>query len=282
MAPTLPSFKLTTRVRGTAFIGASNIGFVSFAPNAMLYSDPVAASTQWPVVWSDAAYAGTQTIAVQGSTNTDAAAANSPFTRADFGTSTEALQGRVVCSALRVRCIAPSLTRAGRQVGWADPDGRSAILVTFPELLANNAAQTCPADGRWHTIVGAPARDLGYLTKPNDITTHDMVFMFSGPTGQEYEFEAVCHSEIVGPIAVGKTPSYAAVTAATAVLGAVKANPSKAGPSFAKQIADAVVSTAEVIPEVARMAAASAQAFVSVQRVRATLAKPSANLQVEL
>ncbi len=277
--PTPDSYKLTTTIRTTVTSGTQGFGFISVVPSQCAANNTDAAHV------TTSAYTGT-TIAATG-VGISTLNTNSPFTSAQFGVSSQNLAFRLVAWGVRMRSTTKLVDRSGRFLAWSDPDHASLNGLSFTNILGNAQAHTRAhtAQGDWVSVVGVQdGSDYAYhyvLPAANACT----VIMYSGAADQTFEAEVYFHIEVIGKLALGKTKSYPAITAAAAVSDVVQSNPS--GHSGASQtgwldsVQRGLNSAAEVVPKVAATAHSGYKAYRAIADSFAALRPGQVRYRIE-
>lgn len=203
--PSPPSNKMVSFAKGTAFIGTAGFGFVQ--------ATPVAANNVAAVTFSSALFAGVATAIV--GVGTVVVSTNSAYADADFGVA-PLYQQRCILAALRVRYVGQELTRGGTVIPFVNPEHCNLNGSTVAAVLAHQGVQTLPVNRAWHTIRWTPVYDAELQYAPDSHTQNppatdlldQMVVLLTGAAGNAFEWEFVCHHEIIGANARYVTNSY--------------------------------------------------------------------------
>jgi hypothetical protein len=190
--PSLPTQKLTTVVRGTFEIGTLGFGFVTARPVHAVANDDDA------VYYSLGAYTGSTVVA--SGTGVVAAASNSPYVAADFGSADTELQYRTVSSGLRVRYTGSELNRGGVVLPYCQPEHASLNSAGTSDVLGDITVSTVPVDRRWHACYWTPGATANEYTFSGSLSdaAMPMAVMVVGEAENTFEFEFYTHFEITG------------------------------------------------------------------------------------
>lgn len=196
MGVCLPSQKLKSVMRGT-FQSGSTTGFVFFNPFALCTSNTAS------LYYTDSAYTGS-TFVTSGVGVTSTPNASNPYTLTQLDGSATNGSMRVVCAALRIRCIDTLAVAKGRQLAYTHPYHLTLGALTF-DTLTNRpgiSIQACsalePSETRW-VPVDMDEYDYGASTAATSATMGAIVS--GAATGTSFEYELAVHYEVVGPIA---------------------------------------------------------------------------------
>jgi len=228
----LPSFKFTTRARGTFTIGTAGCGYVA--------ANPFAASTQGTgsnlfaaVISTDGTYGYSDyRYSVPGYTLEPGVVAtwpDSPLSLNQFAININkpgsGIHIRPVGVGLKIRYVSSEFNRGGRVFVYRSPLNLPLIesnitgpqFVPQADLTRNKETSTVTVDRQWHAAVYKPStpQDLSYGefddvllgVYPRRMVSGPSLLMFvSGATPQQsFEFDFIGHYEAVGPNLPGFT-----------------------------------------------------------------------------
>ncbi len=240
--PVTPSQKTRCFARGVFSTGTADRGFVALNPYFPA-NDCSTAAVSCPVLYTTAAFAGTDfltpaTAGVLGDKFT-----NCPYTSAQIGIAIDDVNFRVVSAGLRARYIDTVLNRGGRYFALQSPGHDYIPQAGGPAITSVGSFDTAYVDQvhtDWVTVLHRPI-DAGELAFSNtqgkdgagiSMPSPYMVIGVAGPasTPIEFEWEAFVVYEFIGAAAVAKTATEADPSGFSAVLNAANSTVHLAAP----------------------------------------------------
>jgi hypothetical protein len=197
----MPSYKISTKIRGTFAVGANGFGYITYAPYSTSANDSSCG------FFSNSSYTGT-TVSDVTTLAGVFALTNGQF---PYTTST-ARPTRIVASGIRVRYIGTELNRGGQCVIVRSSSnfGGSATLIgaDLADMLARQRTVTTSVDRNWHGATYLPM-DMAnnYASAPVGYGTavEQLCIAVTGSPGNQFEFEIITYYEIL-PTVVGGVP----------------------------------------------------------------------------
>jgi hypothetical protein len=220
--PARPSFKVHARTLGSLFVGPSAFGFLAIAPSI---ANNVASA------WSSLpSYNQTKIDITDLDVTTYVMAAN-PYASGAFlnSATADAMAGRIVSVGIRIRYVGTELDRGGLIYGFVSPTHDNINTLGLDKITAYRECIRRPVNREWTTIV-VTAIDMDECEYPDSsqywilgntsLATINMLYPFSsltqatstltttgapvacfivtGVEGNEFEFEIIQHSELIG------------------------------------------------------------------------------------
>jgi hypothetical protein len=208
-----PSFKFTSRIRGTFVVGTGGIGFISANPQAMATSNLNA------VISSASAYAGASGGFPGPSGSSIQLALSNGFNNSS---SANPFLQRVVSCGLKIRYTGTELNRGGQIIpvkavssaSGTVSQNDSIVGLSIPQALSRFNTRSDPCSRSWKGTVWTPNTPIERLYGPP--TVNDDAFsasqgqvlgvLVTGVAGNTYEYDCICHSELL-PNSVATLPS---------------------------------------------------------------------------
>lgn len=192
----LPSFKFTTRIRGTLAVGTSGFGYIILAPQLDGASAAIGAYT-------GAAFTSANTFANSGVGVTTLTESSYPYNQ--ITGAYKPPQARLVAAGVRIRYTGTELNRAGNLVPFFLPSTGSIGGATTAQLMSIQNLRSLPNNRQWIPAVFNPSSPSDY-TYANYTAAQDFavqganmgVAIMGDPTvGNTYEFDVLRFWEVV-------------------------------------------------------------------------------------
>lgn len=246
---TIPSYKWTTKARGTFTVGTGGIGWVVASPFLCAANGFTGAGSfvDYPIISTTTGYTGPSygwTVNL-GVINTPGVVGSNPSSIVS-GTQLQAgnCTMRCVGHGIRVRYTGTELNRGGRLILFRDRgNGAVSQLTNGPSLLNDPSCYTTPVSRTWRGVTYVPAQSslLSYNAiqafQPTSQATDTaarrglIAYVDGSTSGNSFDYEITGYYEAVGQSMTPTTPSHGDAVGYGAILSSIPETMTSAGQS---------------------------------------------------
>jgi len=217
----LPSYKFSTRVRGTMVIGTTGTGWIAMAPNT-----PTNDSVNPNIAFTNGSFALNNFVIP--STGVTTAQNDSPFSGSQVGNK----EFRLVGGGVRARYQGSEFQRGGNVILYRNPTNTAISNGTTDfVLLQDRTATSGVATRKWECVTYRPDSpdQLGYRQVSTNAYTM-IIFITGAQPGQTWTFEAYSYWEAIGAQLQNATASHGDPVGMAAVQTALSSEPISTDP----------------------------------------------------